>query len=1047
MSTSDFEISETPGSCASGAPYYRGFKAESLIQCLYKIRDDSVRPREFFGADTEDGIEAILRDRGGHSLHEIVDVDKPVRPFIDFDLSGKALNALQPKLAPKEIRESLIRAFTNACEEIYPEWDKNTLTLASSCGMEKMSHHISTYGMRVKSIAQAAAFAELVRKKLPEGLRGQGIIDNIAKKRSFSLRMLGSPKFIEETNKHIREKKAVQPKDGTVYDFMLQPPNDESRVVDSPLLNISEISPMIHHPNNEICETTQVEFELVKKLLEEASIEGYDFSYPSETTPDIFSLNRLSPSYCSLCDREHTSENAYIKRNKKWYRFYCYRANQKRKPGERNPSIKLVLSETALGREKNLPPLVKLGRSRITDPYDHFVWGDLLRMCTSGKKYSRAEVYEAIQATVAYIQDEPELWILKRKDAAKGPYFKFASKLSIEVFKINIFELGGKSVKLRSLIRQATSTGLINYDEINFLPYPPNNPKPDTDFFNLFLGFKAKPATEINKEIMEPILWHVKNVICDGDERLNEYIWNWWAFLVQKPDEKPRTILVLKSALQQCGKNIITDFIGKKVLGPLLYFGTSDLEKVLGKFNSPLQGRRLIVMNEMAMSSSDWHRFYSHLKSLITDGTVAIEYKCKETISINDYSCYMVTSNQDALLKIEAGDMRTVCFDVSQRCRGNKPYFKRLEKILNHPDAPGVFMKYLLSLDISKWDPQTIPSTKMKVDIMMKQLPDPVRFVINHISSWSKDHVDKPICANLYREYLSWCGENGEVGKSNNKFGGYLLPIGIEKKQARIDGKRESLYILDRNKIVAKLRESVGEIEEFSDAPQPDLPDNEVIEIPVFKVPESTPASGAGEVKNTCQSSNTSGSVTDSMSQAQAEIPIASTSGTSAANEPPQTIEPAVVRPESEHVVNPNPGSERTSGKGKEVERAPPQQDSPPMTFHVNPARAQREERLRKWAIDNGEDPDTFMTITEKDFNLSVEYRQRMISDAEVIPFAIENDMNPNEMFYMTRRERLISEEIILRSFEDAGTPRAHIYDDEEWKEAIITLQEYGVLW
>ncbi|RGB22265.1 hypothetical protein C1646_776380 [Rhizophagus diaphanus] len=126
-------------------------------------------------------------------------------------------------------------------------------------------------------------------------------------------------------------------------------------------------------------------------------------------------------------------------------------------------------------------------------------------------------------------------------------------------------------------------------------------------------------------------------------------------------------------------------------------------------------------------------------------------------------------------------------------------------------------MKYLLSLDISKWDPQTIPSTKMKVDIMMKQLPDPVRFVINHISSWSKDHVDKPI----------------------------------------------------------------------------------FIEIPVFKVPESTPASGA-------------------------------------VNEPPQTIEPAVARPESEHVVspNPNPGSERTSGKGKEVERAPPQQDSPPTMFH-----------------------------------------------------------------------------------------------------------------
>ena len=54
------------------------------------------------------------------------------------------------------------------------------------------------------------------------------------------------------------------------------------------------------------------------------------------------------PSYCSLCDREHTNENAYIIRNKKSYSFHCYRADQEKPPGIRKPSIKLALSETAL---------------------------------------------------------------------------------------------------------------------------------------------------------------------------------------------------------------------------------------------------------------------------------------------------------------------------------------------------------------------------------------------------------------------------------------------------------------------------------------------------------------------------------------------------------------------------------------------------------------------------------------------------------------------------------------------------------------------------
>ena len=87
------------------------------------------------------------------------------------------------------------------------------------------------------------------------------------------------------------------------------------------------------------------------------------------------------------------------------------------------------------------------------------------------------------------------------------------------------------------------------------------------------------------------------------------------------------------------------------------------------------------------------------------------------------------------------------------------------------------------------------------------------------------------------------------------------------------------------------------------------------------------------------------------------------------------------------------------------------------------------------------------MTITEKDVNLSREYRDRMMADAEVIEFARENKMDPNDLFYMTRRERLISEEIYLREFEDVGKPWKYIYDDKEWQKSISILQENGMLW
>ena len=101
-------------------------------------------------------------------------------------------------------------------------------------------------------------------------------------------------------------------------------------------------------------------------------------------------------------------------------------------------------------------------------------------------------------------------------------YFNMVPKLDLAKYEVNLIELGGEPVKLINLIDWAVTKGLILYRNINFLPYSLNIPAYDTKFFNLFIGFLAKSAPEINKEIMDLILWHVKNVICSGDERFDE---------------------------------------------------------------------------------------------------------------------------------------------------------------------------------------------------------------------------------------------------------------------------------------------------------------------------------------------------------------------------------------------------------------------------------------------------------------------------------------------------------------------------------------------
>src|SRR3954463_7253115 len=119
------------------ALYYCGFKASDIGASLYKIRDDSIRPRHFLGADNEDEIEAILSDREGHSLHEFIDGDDPLHPIIDFDLPEDTLNAITPKLMRKQAKNLLCCAFRDTCLKIFPKWDKKTMAIAESSDEKK----------------------------------------------------------------------------------------------------------------------------------------------------------------------------------------------------------------------------------------------------------------------------------------------------------------------------------------------------------------------------------------------------------------------------------------------------------------------------------------------------------------------------------------------------------------------------------------------------------------------------------------------------------------------------------------------------------------------------------------------------------------------------------------------------------------------------------------------------------------------------------------------------------------------------------------------
>ncbi|CAG8629987.1 7409_t:CDS:1, partial [Scutellospora calospora] len=116
--------------------------------------------------------------------------------------------------------------------------------------------------------------------------------------------------------KHIHLKRVIFPKDSSVFDFMLRLPNNEALVIDSLILVLKDKMSIedrsIPEKNKINARTIGAEVDYIEKLLNIINIKGFDVLYPTPVSPDIFTLRCITGSYCPLCNRKHSNDNAYI---------------------------------------------------------------------------------------------------------------------------------------------------------------------------------------------------------------------------------------------------------------------------------------------------------------------------------------------------------------------------------------------------------------------------------------------------------------------------------------------------------------------------------------------------------------------------------------------------------------------------------------------------------------------------------------------------------------------------------------------------------------
>ncbi|GET56823.1 poxvirus D5 protein [Rhizophagus irregularis DAOM 181602=DAOM 197198] len=456
----------------------------------------------------------------------------------------------------------------------------------------------------------------------------------------------------------------------------------------------------------------------------------------------------------------------------------------------------------------------------IFNPNNHFFYDDLLKKCVG--THTKESVNPAILASVAFITTKSGMWIRKKKAYNGSIYFEFAADLKgiSTKHKVIIRSDTGEdsdvttSTKLKDFLLQA-SIAKICYTDVNFMPYPPNAPKYNPEFFNLFLGFKAQPAKRIKPNLVNPIIRHVHEVWCAEDKQLTIYILNWLAFLIQNPDKKP-----------------------ERILGRENFLSTTRLEDVMGRFNAAVRAKKLIILNECDMSGKEWHGANNRLKSLITEPYISIEEKGIDVKVIDDFAGYMIISNHAMPIRIEMGDERFVALNVSAKYKGNREYFGSLVKVLENPDTASSFMSYLLSRDLTGFNPRSIPDTQMKRELIEASIPNPQRFIQYYLEMMWPDNCDtlEIPCTNFYSTYQNWCSEKGENKTlSDNKFGMEIKQFAPKMRVSR-SGTRINYYILDKAKIVENFSKVIQDVQDVQEAPV------EGVELVAEKPAEEKPA-------------------------------------------------------------------------------------------------------------------------------------------------------------------------------------------------------------
>jgi hypothetical protein len=291
--------------------------------------------------------------------------------------------------------------------------------------------------------------------------------------------------------------------------------------------------------------------------------------------------------------------------------------------------------------------------------------------------------------------------------------------------------------------------------------FDPTNRARD-DYMNLWRGFGVMPVPGDWSLMRE----HIEKVICGGEPAHAEYLLDWSARMVQRPELPGEVAVVLRSDEEGTGKGILGRYLVAMLGRHGLQIGHAG--QLTGRFNDHLRDLVFLFADEAFFAGDQAHE--GVLKGLITEYTVTIEGKYRSVFPIKNMLHILMSSNRDWVIPAALTARRFFMLEALDTRLRQHDYFKAIAAQMDNGGLAAM-LHDLLHRDISGFEVREIPHTAELVSQKLLSLNSLERWwsaVLDrgfvYASRHGAPHFGKwhEFCALelLWQSYLQWCEKN-----------------------------------------------------------------------------------------------------------------------------------------------------------------------------------------------------------------------------------------------------------------------------------------------